>query len=146
MTYTYAILHVSRATFNDIQRRLTAVGSEAHRNNDGILDMHGIALAEEVEVQATHTRFDAIISWLEEHKHETFELARLQKDVPGRRATLYTILHRLRTMGLVNRTDKAFARKLWWTTETWRATNVQRVKERYEDYMLVRRTSKGELK
>lgn len=43
MTHTYAVLDVSRATFDDVKRRLTDAGYE-HTFHDDVIDMHGIAL------------------------------------------------------------------------------------------------------
>ena len=45
MTYTYAIMEVSRATFDEIAAKLRAVGYEQAFDDDGAtIDMHGLAL------------------------------------------------------------------------------------------------------
>lgn len=45
MTYTYAILEVSRACFEEIKRKLREAGYENQFHEDGaVIDMHGIAL------------------------------------------------------------------------------------------------------
>ena len=45
MTYTYAIMEVSRATFDEIAEKLRAAGYDhAFHDGDATLDMHGIAL------------------------------------------------------------------------------------------------------
>jgi hypothetical protein len=50
MTYTYAIMEVSRETFEEILRKMQEAGYEhaihAERSGrDPVIDMHGIALA-----------------------------------------------------------------------------------------------------
>jgi hypothetical protein len=47
MTYTYAILEVTRKTYDEIYKKLKAAGCSDQIDGDGTLDMHGIALAEE---------------------------------------------------------------------------------------------------
>ena len=48
MTYTYAILPVSRKVFEEIRDKLTAAGySDQIVENDTVIDMHGLALQEE---------------------------------------------------------------------------------------------------
>lgn len=52
MTYTYAILEVSRAAYQEIKQKLEAAGySDQFHDNGGklVIDMHGIAVAEEPE-------------------------------------------------------------------------------------------------
>jgi hypothetical protein len=46
MTYSYAIMNVSEACYNEIKARMEAAGCQ-HAINDGELDMCGIALAKE---------------------------------------------------------------------------------------------------
>jgi hypothetical protein len=55
MTYTYVILPVSSAAYAEIRRKLTDAGytDQFHDDRDGdgvVIDMHGIALKEEVFV------------------------------------------------------------------------------------------------
>jgi hypothetical protein len=48
MTYTYAILEVSKSTYEEIKKLLVDAGYEhTFHNDDGrtVIDMHGIALA-----------------------------------------------------------------------------------------------------
>jgi hypothetical protein len=47
MTYTYAIMEVSRKIYNEIYNKLKAAGYSDQIDVDGNLDMHGIALAVE---------------------------------------------------------------------------------------------------
>ncbi len=52
MTYTYAILAVSKAAFEEVRDRLLAAGydEQVHEDDDGpVLDMHGIGLQAEEE-------------------------------------------------------------------------------------------------
>ncbi|MBF8297395.1 MAG: hypothetical protein HW395_52 [candidate division NC10 bacterium] len=47
MTYTYAILSVSQATYDEVKAKLAAAGYDQafHDDEDGpVIDMHGIAL------------------------------------------------------------------------------------------------------
>ena len=48
MTYTYAILDVSAAAYDEVRALLVAAGYEDAINDDGegreVIDMHGIAL------------------------------------------------------------------------------------------------------
>lgn len=49
-TYTYAILDLSKAAFEEIRAKLEAAGYQhAFHKNDGriVIDMHGIAVAED---------------------------------------------------------------------------------------------------
>ena len=51
MTYTYSILEISKAAFEEIQIKLEEAGyHQAFHNDDDelLIDMHGIALREEV--------------------------------------------------------------------------------------------------
>ena len=150
MTHTYSILGVSHRTFREIYNHLLELGEKQRFHEAGeeaiVIDMHGVALQEILRTEVTVKRVDHVISWVEAHKHAPFALSKLQSEVPGRRATLYSIMGRLRSLGFVGRTDKYFATKLWWATDQWRATTVQQVKERYEAYMLVKQTSRGELR
>lgn len=99
------------------------------------------------EIEAPEPRrIDHVIAWIEAHKEDQFSFIGLLKAVPGRRATLYTILYRLRALGFIERTDKQFATKLWWATNKWRQTSVQQVKAAYDNYMIVRRNTTGELR
>lgn len=48
MTYAYAILHVSQATYDEIRQKLDAAGYQHAFHKDGeaeTIDMHGIGLA-----------------------------------------------------------------------------------------------------
>lgn len=63
MTYTYAILTVSRATFDEIRAKVEAVGDypyAVHMGPDGknpvIIDMHGLALQVE-DTASTYLTF-----------------------------------------------------------------------------------------
>ena len=48
MTYTYAILPVSKAAFAEIRAKLIEAGyDDAISEDDGVIDMHGIALQPE---------------------------------------------------------------------------------------------------
>lgn len=52
MTYTYAILQVSKAAYDEIKAKLQAAGYDqaVHEDPDGreaVIDMHGIALQAE---------------------------------------------------------------------------------------------------
>jgi hypothetical protein len=52
MTYTYAILEISAAAYNEIRKKLEAAGySDQFHEDDGreVIDMHGIAIAEETK-------------------------------------------------------------------------------------------------
>lgn len=50
MTYTYAILPVSKAAFEEIRAKLVEAGyGDAISEDDGVIDMHGIALQPEEE-------------------------------------------------------------------------------------------------
>jgi len=58
MTYTYAILHVSRSTYEEIRTKLEAAGySQAFHTHEGepteVIDMHGIGLSVEPTVDPT---------------------------------------------------------------------------------------------
>jgi len=44
MTYTYAVLEVSDATYEEIAKKLKAAGYDDVLGEDGELDMHGIAI------------------------------------------------------------------------------------------------------
>lgn len=46
MTYTYAILEISAAAYQEIKQKLTDVGYE-HAFHDDVIDMHGIAVQAE---------------------------------------------------------------------------------------------------
>lgn len=47
MTYTYALMEVSRATFEEIREKLRAAGyDDALHDDEATLDMHGIALVQ----------------------------------------------------------------------------------------------------
>ena len=50
MTHTYAIMKVSRSTYDEVYKKLKAAGYSDQIDRDGNLDMHGIALAEEDDV------------------------------------------------------------------------------------------------
>lgn len=51
MTYTYAILEVSKQTYNEIKDKLleAGYGTAIHKESNGkeVIDMHGIALKKE---------------------------------------------------------------------------------------------------
>lgn len=47
MTYTYAIMKVSRSTYDEVYKKLKEAGYSDQIDGYGNLDMHGIALAEE---------------------------------------------------------------------------------------------------
>jgi len=52
MTYTYAILEISKAAYDEIKNKLEVAGySDQFHKNDGqiVINMHGIALAQEKE-------------------------------------------------------------------------------------------------
>ena len=54
MTYTYAILDVSRAAYDEIRKKLAAAEyQQAFHTSDGdeVIDMHGIALRIEPELE-----------------------------------------------------------------------------------------------
>ncbi len=56
MTYTYALLEVSKATFDEIAAKLAAAGSTHSFDEHGgknVLDMHGLALVVEDEPTST---------------------------------------------------------------------------------------------
>ncbi len=44
MTYTYALLHVSQATYDEIRQKLLDAHYDHAFGEDGEIDMHGIAL------------------------------------------------------------------------------------------------------
>lgn len=44
MTYTYAILEVSAVTYDEIAEKLAAAGYQEALHDDGLIDMHGLAL------------------------------------------------------------------------------------------------------
>jgi len=44
-THTYAIMKVSKATYDEIERLLQEAGYDHAIMEDGALDMHGIAIA-----------------------------------------------------------------------------------------------------
>ncbi len=46
MSHTYAILKVSEASYNEIKEKLEKAGYE-HAIEEGVIDMHGIALESE---------------------------------------------------------------------------------------------------
>lgn len=77
---------------------------------------------------------------------EQFSLATLLEACPGRRATLYNIMNRLKFLGYVDRTAKAWQHTHWYATKKWKSSGVQRVKEDYELYMLVRVSAPKEFK
>jgi len=58
-TYTYAILNISEAAYEEIRAKLEKAGYQHafHENEDApvspLIDMHGIALAPEVEMTGT---------------------------------------------------------------------------------------------
>ena len=47
MSYTYALLGVSPATYEEIKKKLLESGYQHAINDDGEIDMHGIALVKE---------------------------------------------------------------------------------------------------
>jgi hypothetical protein len=54
MTYTYAVMNVSPACFEEIKKKLIAVQYQHALHNDGkTLDMHGIALEIQPELKPT---------------------------------------------------------------------------------------------
>ena len=46
MTYTYAILEVSKEAYDEIKEKLKEAGYQDAFGEEGIIDMHGIALKE----------------------------------------------------------------------------------------------------
>ncbi len=46
MSHTYALLEVSPATYVEIRRKLEEAGYQHAFHNNGVVDMHGIALEE----------------------------------------------------------------------------------------------------
>ena len=44
MTYTYAILKVSKETYDEIRQKLSEAKYDHAFDEEGIIDMHGIAL------------------------------------------------------------------------------------------------------
>lgn len=44
MTYTFALMQVSKATYDEIKQKLEEAGYGHAIHDDGNLDMHGIAL------------------------------------------------------------------------------------------------------
>ena len=59
MTYTYAILKVSHAAYEEIKAKLEAAGyqDQFHDDRDGdgiVIDMHGIALADQGDDHGRH--------------------------------------------------------------------------------------------
>ena len=52
-TYTYVVMEVSPATYAEIRKKLVDAGYDHALHNDGndheVLDMHGIALADETK-------------------------------------------------------------------------------------------------
>lgn len=53
MTYTYAIMHVSKEVYKEIRNKLQAAGYSDQIDSNGNLDMHGIALAMEPTEEPT---------------------------------------------------------------------------------------------
>lgn len=54
MTYTYAILEISKAAYNEIAEKLKEAGySQSFHERDGevVIDMHGIAVKSESETK-----------------------------------------------------------------------------------------------
>ena len=49
-TYTYALLDVSAATYDEIEKKLREAGYDHAFNDKGEIDMHGIALARPAEL------------------------------------------------------------------------------------------------
>lgn len=106
----------------------------------------------------TNTRHLRVIDWIDRHQKgglvimsptvqsEQFSLATLLEACPGRRATLYNIMNRLKFLGYVDRTAKAWQHTHWYATKKWKSSGVQRVKEDYELYMLVRVSAPKEFK
>ena len=47
MTYTYAVLEVSKAAYDEIAAKLRDAGYDHAFTDEGEIDMHGIALAAE---------------------------------------------------------------------------------------------------
>jgi hypothetical protein len=45
MTHTFAELEVTRATYDEIARKLRAAGYDHAFGTDGLIDMHGIAIS-----------------------------------------------------------------------------------------------------
>lgn len=77
MTYTYAILPVSRSTYDEIRSKLSEAGYQhAFHQDEGseVIDMHGIALKVEratdlVRCTCGHTELD--------HRHRSSSRARI---------------------------------------------------------------------
>jgi hypothetical protein len=53
MTHTYAILDVSKKTFDEIRAKLDAAGYQ-HAFDRDVIDMHGIALRANVKCDGNH--------------------------------------------------------------------------------------------
>lgn len=49
MTYTYATLEISRAAYDEIYEKLKAAGYDSAIEDEGLIDMHGIALTWDAE-------------------------------------------------------------------------------------------------
>jgi len=49
MTHTYAVLDVTRATYEEIRAKLDAAGYADRFHEDGLIDLHGLAIQPQEE-------------------------------------------------------------------------------------------------
>jgi hypothetical protein len=75
MTYTYAIIHVSQRTYDEIRSKLESVGYQDQIDHAGNLDMHGMALAADRpgEEPSTEVMVEQLLAagWKKFHNHPT---------------------------------------------------------------------------
>lgn len=72
-TYTYALLEVSPAAHREIESKLRAAGYDHALHEDGVIDMHGIALvvSEEdqvAEMEAAGPSNEELLKFAETHR------------------------------------------------------------------------------
>lgn len=81
MTYTFVVMEVSPAVYDEVEAKLRAAGYD-HAIEDGYLDMHGLALAKRPETRfdektPVHSVGNVDTSDIPEAGEEFFEKARL---------------------------------------------------------------------
>ena len=77
MTYTYAILHVSRSTYDEIRTKLADAGYEwaFHKSDEGeVIDMHGIGLSVEPVIDPRRCKCGHLDI---DHRHPSSSRARI---------------------------------------------------------------------
>jgi hypothetical protein len=79
-----------------------------------------------------------VIGFAKDRPNDYWSFTDIMAHIKMRRGTLYAILARLRSLGYIDRTDKAFQSKHWYATDKLRTTSTDKVVEDYEMYMLVR--------